>query len=342
MTTLLTLWRLSLVLCVLALLALFVLLGARMVAERLAGRRGDARRRLLPVMLGGQPGVLKPLRAAELTVASDLTGELAEMTRGSERDALLARAAALGVIDLLVRRMRSGSPQVRLSAVETLALFPDCSDHAVTALDDRNPDVRLGAALALAQCGSSPDPLIIVGKLKAGEEEHSLLLVSLMRDLADADSEAVAGLLFEDDLSHRVKFAALEALADRGGEYAPLIAYMVRETGQHPEWQPCLFRALGRTGHPAGAEAIVTGLNDESWIVRAAAAEAAGRARLAQAADQLAAMLDDSHFWVRYRVSEALLRLGPRGIATLRAASLSPDPVVSAAASQMLAEGKAA
>ncbi|QNE05964.1 HEAT repeat domain-containing protein [Croceicoccus marinus] len=342
MTALVTLWYLSLALCVLAVLAVLALLAARVAAGRFTGRREDARRRLLPVMLGGDPDHLQRLHGTDLAVAADLAGELAEMTRGSERDALLARAAALGVTDLLLCRLRSWSPQARLHAVEALAQFPGGHDYSLVALDDRNPDVRLGAALALAQCGTSPDPLTVVSKLKAGEEEHSLLLVSLMRDLADADSEAVASLMFDENLSHRVKFAALEALSDRGGEYAPLLAYMVRETAQHPEWQPRLFRALGRTGHPAGAEAIVAGLHDANWIVRSAAAEAAGRARLAQAADRLAEMLCDDHFWVRYRVSEALLRLGPRGIATLRAASESRDPVVSAAASKMLAEGKAA
>ncbi|MFB0613075.1 HEAT repeat domain-containing protein [Aurantiacibacter poecillastricola] len=341
MTTLRALWEVSLALCLLAVLALLVLLVARVLAARFSGRNSAARRRLLPLLLDGDPATLEPLGRAELQVAADLTIELAEMTRGSERDALLARAASLGVVDLLVKRMRSRSPQTRLFAVEALSLFDDAREKVVGALDDRNPDVRLGAALALARYREAPAALTIVNKLNVREEENSLLLVSLMIDLVETNSEAVAGLLFEKDLSNRVKVAAMDALAERGGEYAPLLAYMARDSEGEPDLQPRIYRALGKTGHPIGAEAIFEGLGSASWTVRAAAAEAVGRARLAAAADRLSALLEDPNYWVRYRASEALLRIGPTGIKALREASDSEDPVVRTAAVKMLAEGRA-
>ena len=326
----------------LAVLALLVLLGARMSATRLRDRRGDARRRLLTILLDAEPSSLSPLKGLDLQVAAELTVELAEMTRGSETDVLLARAAALGVPGLLGRQLRSFSAQKRLSAVEALALFDECRDQTVCALDDPNPDVRLGAALALAQKGSAPDPLTVVHKLKVGEEENSLLLVSLMKDLAETDPESVAGLLFEKDLSYRAKVAAMDALADRGGEYAALLAYMARDCSDEPELQPRIYRALGRTGHPAGAEAIMEGLTSDNWTVRGAAAEAAGKAGLVQATDRVAGLLDDPNYWVRLRASEALLRLGPRGINALRQASESEDHLAAGVAAKMLAEGRAA
>lgn len=342
MTTLRALWEVSLTLCLVAVLALLVLLSARMIAARLGDRRSGARTRLLTILLDAEPSSLSPISGLELQVAADLTVELAEMTRGSECDVLLARASALGVSDLLVRQLRSHSAQKRLSAVEALAMFDDRREQTVRVLDDPNPDVRLGAALALAQRGSAPDPLTVVHKLKVGEEENSLLLVSLMKDLAETDPESVAGLLFEKDLSYRAKVAAMDALADRGGEYAPMLAYMARDCADEPELQPRIYRALGRMGHPAGAVAIIEGLASDHWTVRGAAAEAAGKAGLAQAADELAGLLDDPNYWVRYRASEALLRLGPRGINALRKASESDDKVVSGVATKMLSEGRAA
>ena len=134
----------------------------------------------------------------------------------------------------------------------------------------------------------------------------------------------------------------MDALAELGGEYAPLLAYMARSAEGEPDLQPRLFRALGRTGHPAGTEAIVHGLSSEEWTVRSSAAEAAGKAGLAQAAARLGELLTDPHYWVRYRASEALLRLGPRGINTLREVSEGDDEEASAVAAKMLAEGRAA
>ncbi|GGD65173.1 hypothetical protein GRI62_11500 [Erythrobacter arachoides] len=342
MTTLTNLWLVSLALCMITAIALLVLIGARSVTARFGTREEAARRALLPRMLDGDPALLTQLQGLDLRVACNLTVELAEMTRGSEREALLARATALGVPGLLMRRLRARSAQTRLSAAEAIAMFDQCHDEAHSALDDRNADVRLGAALALAQRGEAPDPLTVVRKLKVGQEEHSLLLVSLMKDLATTNSEAVAGLLFEQGLSSETKVAAMDALADLGGEYAPLLAYMARSAEDEPELQPRIYRALGRTGHPAGAEAILHGLQSDDWTVRSSAAESAGKSRLAQAAGRLGEMLADPHYWVRYRASEALLRLGPRGINTLRDVSRGEDEGARDVATKMLSEGRAA
>ena len=342
MTTLRALWEFSLALCLLAAVALLALLFARVLAARFTGQRALTRQALLPVLLDGDPARLQPLAGLERRVATDLTIELAEMTRGSERQILLERAKALGVADLLVRRLGSYSAQTRLTAAEALALFDDRREEVARALDDRNPDVRLGAALALAQQHEAPDPLTLISKLKVGEEENSLLLVSLMADLAAKDPEAVAGLLFEKDLSYEAKVAAVDALADLGGTYAPLLAYMAQESVGEHDLQPRVFRALGRTGHPAGSQAIMAGLNSETWSVRAAAAEASGKAGLVAAADRLGTLLQDDHFWVRFRAGEALLRLGPRGLSALHRAAESDNEDAREVATKILREGRAA
>ncbi len=337
-----TLWDASLALCLLAALVLLVLVGARLAATRFDRKRAAARARLLPRLLDGDPAQLEPAKGIERGVAAVLTIELAEMTRGTERDVLLARAFALGVTAYFAGRMRSWSAQARLTAVEALAMFEQCREQAVRALDDRNPDVRLGAALALAQHGEAPAPLTILSKLKADEGENSLLLVSLVTDLAERDPGVVAGLLNEKELSYRIKVAAMDALAERGGDYAAMLASIAREYIVHPDLQPRLFRILGRTGHPAVAEAIIEGMASDNWTVRSSAAEAAGKAGVTQAADILGKLLDDTNYWVRYRASEALLRLGPRGVAVLREASGSDDALVASTAAKMLRESRAA
>ncbi|MBX7497010.1 HEAT repeat domain-containing protein [Qipengyuania sp. 6B39] len=340
MTSLLMLWEISLLLCMIAAGALCVLVLARVLGERKDRKQEDLRAELLPALLGDDFPAQR-LTGTRLDVAATLTSELAEMTRGTEREALLSRADAMGVPELLVRRLHSRSAQTRLVSVETLSLFDDQINETCRALDDRNADVRLGAALALAQRPDAPSPETLVEKLRMGSEEHSLLLVSLMSDLVDRDPGSVAALLFERNIPVEAKIAATDALAQGGGEYAPLLAYMARESFGEPDLQPRIYRALGRNGHPAGADAIAAGLDSPEWTVRAAAAEAAGRIGAAEVSDKLGRMLADEAWWVRLRAGEALLRLGPRGIAALREAAEAADQTVRSTALAMLAEGRA-
>ncbi len=341
MNSLTFLWELSLALCMLAAIALGVLVIARVLVERSGNRREAIRAELLPALLAGE-GDANALLGIRLEIAANLTCELAELTRGSDREALLARAASMGVPHLLIRRLKSHSAQTRLTAVEALALFDQHVAETIAALDDINPDVRLAAALALAHRDDAPPIRVLVDKLKMGSEEHSLLLVALMSDLAERNPGEVAALLLDQDVPVEAKFVATEALAATGGEYAPLLASMATEAAAEPELQPRIFRALGRNGHPIGIEAIITGLHSDEWIVRTAAAEAAGKLRASATADRLGELLADENWWVRYRAGEALLRLGPRGINALRQASSEENEFARSTASAILAEGRVA
>lgn len=341
MNPLVFLWQFSLALCGFAATVLLLLLLARLLSARSDRRRAALRRELLPLMLGGA-GEIRPLRGVRLQVATALTGELAELTRGSDREAMLQRAAAIGVTGLLRQQLHARSAQTRLTAVETLALFKKAGAQVRIALDDRNPAVRLGAALALAQRDDGPSPQELIEKLMVGTRERSLLLVSMMADLAQRDAGAVAALLVERDIPSDAKVAAIEALSDNASAYAPLLASIAHDTDGDPELRPRLYRALGRSGHPAGRQAIVDGLESEAWEVRAAAAQAAGRARLRQAAERLRELLSDDNWWVRYRAGEALLRLGPQGLDALHRASAGDDVCAREAASAIMAERLAA
>ena len=341
MNSLTFVWEFSLALCGIAAVALGLLVVARLLTERSVSRREAIRAELLPALLAGD-GEATRLDGVRLEVAANLTCELAELTRGTDREALLARAENMGVPQLLTERLSSRSPQTRLTAVETLAMFDQHLPQTTSALDDANPDVRLAAALALAHRSDGPPTRLLVDKLKMGSEEHSLLLVSLMCDLVQRNPGEVAALLFERDIPVEAKIAATDALAEGGGEYAPLLAYMAKESEGESDLQPRIFRALGKNGHPAGMEAIFAGLSSDDGGVRAAAAEAAGRLGAGGAARQLGELLADESWWVRYRAAEALLRLGPRGINALRKASTDENEYARRTASAMLAEGRVA
>lgn len=343
MTSLLALWNASLTLSAAALLALILLLFARFSGGRRAEQRQRARKELTRILLSGGTGAAPRTKLYRET-AADLIAELAELVRGSDRERLLQNAADLGVPDVLRRRLRSRVAQDRLSAAETLAMFPgDPQEWALAALDDRNRDVRLGAALALAQNHAAPSAGEVVRKLGIGTRERSLLVVSLMRDLAEVDPKGVQAILYDPALPDEAKLAATDALAASGMvENAPLVAWMADAARTDSHLQPRIFRALGRIGHPGARDAVLTGLASAEWRVRSSAAEAAGRIGLTDAIPRLKELLGDEHWWVRLRSGEALARMGGAGRDALLAAAEIGSPQAQRAASATLAERKLA
>jgi hypothetical protein len=339
LTTLVSLWEFSLFLCLVALAAVAGLLAARLLSERRTRARDDLRRTLLPALMRGEACALSHSRRSR-SVAATLTIELAELVRGSDREALIRAATAAGAAKELARRLRSRVPQDRLIAAEGLAMFPEYTDDVRrVALTDPVPDVRLGAALALAHEGRAPPVGALIRELGIGTSENSMLVVSLMRDLVKTDAHAVEALLYDLDLPDAAKLAATDALAESGTvDHAPLVAWMAEAAEDDPELRPRIIRALGRLGHPAGHDAVLAALDDSAWQVRAAAAEAAGRSALQSAVPRLAELLGDDEWWVRFRAGEALARLRDDGRRALDQAAAGTHPLAQVAARATIAE----
>jgi HEAT repeat protein len=344
LTTLMTIWQVSLALCSAAFLALVLILVARFFAERRNTRTETERRRIARMLMAPHlDAPVPPIRALEMEAAAQLALEMAELVRGPDRQALLANAEALRIPRTLLRSSVSRSAQDRLLAAEALAMFPIGQDRVRQMLRDRNPDVRLGAALALAQNQAAPPAAEIVMRLGLGTSERSLLIASLMRDLVDADPASVQDLLSDQTLPDAAKLAAVDALAASGRiEHAPLVARMAEEAGTDYELLPRIYHALGRIGHPSGHAAILRGLSHPAWAVRAAAAQAAGANRLATAAEPLGALLGDDQWWVRLRAGEALWRLGTPGREVLTQVAASEQPLAREAAALTLEERRSA
>ncbi|MBI1402241.1 MAG: hypothetical protein GC147_03385 [Porphyrobacter sp.] len=340
MTTLLALWQLSLFLCSVALLALAAILLARVISEGRGSRRENERRRVSGLLLASElDSPRAPRGRIERDAAAKVALEMAELVRGPDREALLANAEALRVPHILLQKSVSRVPQERLLAAEALALFPSGRKRVGEMLRDRNPDVRLGAALALAQNQAAPPAAEIVRRLGLGTRERSLLVASLMRDLVDADPASVEELIFAPGLPDAARLAAADALAASGRiEHAPLVARMAEEAGQDEELLPRIYHALGRIGHPSGHSAILRGLSHPAWTVRAAAAQAAGTNGLVEAAAGLGLLLDDPQWWVRFRAGEALWRLGAAGRAVLTDLARDGSPSAREAAARTIEE----
>jgi HEAT repeat protein len=323
------LWTLSLVLSLAALAIMAGLIVARMVSARRSATRKAFRDQLVPRLLEGAPDAEIERLPQARTLLAQIAGELISIVRGDERDQFVATATRLGVAETLARQLRRGSHRERILAAESLAHFPDdrTTDALDAALDDRSADVRLTAALALASSGRSPPLAALVERLRLGISEQSMLLVTLIQEIARERPEESRALLLDPAAPATLKAAAIDALSG-SGDYSlvPVIARLAVEAPDDAPELPRYLRALGQLHHPAARPAIVRGLASRTWFVRAAAAEAAGRIGLADLLHELEDLLDDGDWWVRYRAGEAIARLGEQGRRRLAVVSKAGSP----------------
>lgn len=315
--TLALLWSVSLALAGAALLIMSGLIVARLFTDRRAGTLAARRRTLIPLLLGNASD--EAMRASVpkgSRLLTDLAVELIHLVRGEERDRFVATSARLGVTDNLHRTLAHSSVRARVVAAETLAHFSDSltTDALEAALEDKNANVRLAAALSLATSNRAPDARRLIDLLGLGTREQSMLIVGLFQEIGRTRPAEIRGLIDDSSVPPAVKAAAIEALS-ASGDYSlvPSIVELALAADPAGEELPRYLRALGAFQHPAAAPAITHWLGAPTWWVRSAAAEAAGRVGLVDTAGTLTALLDDSDWWVRFRAGEALVRLGEPG-----------------------------
>ena len=340
MTSVWTLWFVSLAIAGAAILIMIALLFGRLIKAWTGRAHAVERERIIPLLLRPEGRAWLERRP---DIVTEVAVELIQLVRGSDRDRFIETAIRMGVPARLRRRLRDASPRLRMEAAEALAEFHDVRSVEMLhkALGDWNRGVRLTAALSLAALGRAPSPRMLVDLLGIGTRENSLLAVGLFRDIASRRPDEVKALILDDEVPAGAKAAAIEALSS-SADYAlvPLISTLAETADPDDPALPRYLRALGWFGHPAAEPAIRRCLGVPYRDVRAAAAEAAGKIGLASLAERLKLLLSDPEWWVRYRAAEALTRVGPEGARLLRqTAGTACEPARSAAALTMAERG---
>lgn len=334
------LWAISLALSGLALAIMCGLIIARLVSGRRDRQSHLQRQKLLPLLLNEAADEELQLPGMEKALTK-ITIELIELVRGDDKERLVATATRLGVPKSLREQLRKGTTRARIMAAEMLSHFSDdyCTEALERALEDRDPEVRLTAALSLVGSDRAPPLPVLIQKLELGTSEQSMLIVTLLNDLHRQRPDEVHALIEDAAISASLKAAAIEALAS-SGDYSlvPAITRLALQTSDEAPELPRYLRALGTLQHPAALPAIQKGLGSLTWWVRAAAAEAAGRIGLFETSYKLLDLLDDEDWWVSFRAAEALVRLGEPGLRLLQERSRCGSPRARRAAQMTLAE----
>ena len=341
MSGLIILWLVALGMAGAAVAIMVVLILARAVIGRRAEAREAERRRLIPLLLAEDGDEQLQGRRNTPGLVSDLAVELIQLVRGTDRERFAERATRLGVPDQLRRQLARGNARQRQRAAEALAQFVDAQTVSAlrAALDDPNPDVRLTAAISLAEKGEAPPAGELVERLGIGRQERSLLVAALFKEIAQHRSGDLELLLRDARAPADARVAAVEALAASGRyELVPLIAEVVLATPPGDRVLPRYLHALAAFGHPAAEAAVARCLDSPEPQVRGAAAAAAGRIGLVSLAPRLEALLGDSSWQVRFRAGHALARLGEEGRARLVERARERSSLSGMAAALILAE----
>jgi HEAT repeat protein len=266
----------------LALLLLLVLVWRRVVIGRRARRYAEAERRVRPhaiALVEGEPTQPSTLSTADQAVLADVLGRYSRQLTGEARPRIGAYfrdgdALRRVLVDLRSRRTwRRAAAAYRLGDMACDEVAP----QLLTALDDRDREVRAAAARSLGRLGVTAAAKPLVDALVAGRVP-----------------QGIAG----------------EALMDLGDGGTPELRRVAAH--EEPHIRATAVALIGRTGGSPDAPVVEPALEDPSAEVRAAAAEALGRIGSVTAEPDLRAALDDRVHFVRAEAAAALGVIGSR------------------------------
>ena len=317
------------------------------LSDRRASLVAERRRRWvatwLRVLDSDEPESAGPLDGA----AVDALVALRETLRG-ERSARIAELLERhGAAAMLRREVSRGRTAARLDAIAALssARVPSALPTLIEAVRDATPAVSVAAARAAARTLARIDDVVgrvrgamdLVVAAEAGGLPYGVLeeVVVLSEDSAGSVIEA---LLLEE---HR-RPAALQAALDGIGRLKLLVfieevvPYLSHEDD---EVRAAALRAVSRLGFlpETSRSAVVSALIDPVDFIRIHATAAARLLPRAQALARLTDALGDRSWWVRRAAADALVGLGPGGLAQLGEAARShPDRYARDMAAQAL------
>lgn len=337
-------WTTSVALAATSLLLMVGMIVARVVRNLRDRRLKERRAALIGAVLqwlDGQTGEQEVVRAwsADPAVLVVLSAELLSLLRGEEHSRLVALFEACGLPALLRRQVKQRHRPAALLAAENLRYFPGPQTTAVltAALEHPHHDVRLTAALSLAEHDQAPDIRDLASRLEIGGSLTTGVMTALLRRIAQQQSDSLWAVSQDASAAPLLRVMALDALATTGN-YALVPGITQLALNSTGDIAAQALRSLGRLGHPAAWPAVEAGLSSPEFAVRVQAASAAGRIGLLGLADKLAALLADDMWWVRYRAAEALAELGEVGRSLLHRASQAGNEAEARIAALALAE----
>ena len=241
-----------------------------------------------------------------------------------------------GVVGQYLRETKSPLKWTRAHALRILGELkvPASVPALLSALEDRDPDVRNVAARALGKMKLQAAEEALVGLLGRHEQSVSARIAAICIEMGSRTAPLLIRTL--RDGTPKARFWAARILGEIQESRA------ARSLGDalldpDPDVRSAAAWALGAVADPSTATMVETALRDPVWYVRAHAAEALGKIGDTSMAPALGRMLEDRSWWVRKNALDGLVRLGEAAKPTLYGALESQDRFARDCASEALA-----
>jgi hypothetical protein len=225
-----------------------------------------------------------------------------------------------GVLNLFVRKLTSFKEGNRSIAIRNIAYFDYSKTQIIiykTLIQDKSPNVRLDAAVALNSMGKIEDLNFVIKKIYEKGNPSYILFRNFLRKVApNFMDEIIATSRMEN-----VDMASLAADAlgyCNNYEVLPRLIEIIESKKVHTNTKLCAFDALIKLEHPMCEEAVIKCLDDELPEIRAKAALCVGEIVFDKAKEKLISLLNDDDFNVRLNSAVALSKIGDMGIDALK------------------------
>jgi HEAT repeat protein len=308
-----------------AVFMLFAILAGRALRDRRRGRERALRpllqQAIAAYLVDEQAEVPQlPVSRTALRVLRAIGVEGLTELRGGERERLTDLLEQMGIVSATAAELRSRRRWTRRMAAQALAQIesPEAAGALVEGLSDRDLDVRVTCALALAELGDPRYDQALARTISEVAERRPGAVTEMLLALG-ANNPPMLGLVLEATDSLRIRrLVTAVAGALRLSEYAPII----RRELESPEAElaSTAAEAAGLIGDLEAYEGLLALARDESRpeFVRASAATALGRLGDERAAPALEELLLSGGWDLQTAAAQALGILGPSGEDVLR------------------------
>lgn len=307
-----TLTLVAIALATTALLGAIVVIFAHALRQRAKIRSEIARNHLFDQIVAGldnerwEPVLVAYLRK-NMILAVDLFSELTELIRGHNRTRIEELCRDAGMDKWLQSRLRSSRSDARRIAAESLRLFADAESISAleTALDDRATEVRLTAAISLAELNVLPSVATVLEKIVEPQQHQTLQFQRLFESLSRTRplemleiAQGTLGCSFARPIA--IRALAGVGRSDLGPQFAALIV------DADPEVRAAALDGVAALGYLAAQPQIRAALSDDVSFVRVRAIECVRRLDLQELAPIIANLSQDANWWTRFRAEETL------------------------------------
>jgi HEAT repeat protein len=308
----------TLIFTLLLLLGIVALTTAAAIANKVySNREEDSKKRHLDTLRKHFLLLRDPARKADAlhAIAGAMSGKWSELAAEeisqlevSVRLDVLHKLEQAGVVARLLRDAKSRLKWTRAHALRILGelKLPHSVPALLTALEDRDPDVRNVAARSLGRMKLQAAEEALIGLL-GNDQAVSARIAAICIEMGPRTAPLLIKTTREG--SPKARFWAAKILGEiRDARAVRALSDALLDPD--PEVRSAATWALGQIGDPAAASIVSSMLRDLVWYVRAHAAESLGKIGVSHYVPALAGALCDRSWWVRKNALDALVRIG--------------------------------